>query len=44
VLEVEHVEEGDLDDDGVPHLGVLGELDPHEEAAVRAADDAEAAR
>ena len=43
VLEAEHVEERDLDDDGVPHLGVLRELDAHEEAAVGAADDAEAA-
>jgi hypothetical protein len=31
-------------DDGIPHLGVLGELDAHEEAAVGAADDAHAAR
>ena len=43
VFEAEHVEERDLDDDGVPHLGVLGELDAHEQAAVGAALDAEPA-
>ena len=43
VFEAEHVEERDLDDDGVVELGVLGHLDAHEEAAVGAADDAEAA-
>ena len=40
----EHVEQRHLDDDGVPHLGVLGQLDAHEQAAVGAAHDAEAAR
>ena len=44
VLEAEHVEQRDLDDDGVPHLRVLGELDAHQQAAVGAALDAEAAR
>ena len=39
----EHVEERDLDDDGVVELGVLGHLDAHEETAVGAACDSEAA-
>ncbi len=43
VFEAEHVEQRDLDDDGVVELGVLGHLDAHEEAAVGAADDSEAA-
>ena len=43
LLEAEHVEQRHLDDDGVPHLGVLGDLDAHEQAAVGAAVDAEAA-
>ena len=38
----EHIEQGYLDDDGIPHLGVLRKLDAHEEAAVGATDDTEA--
>ena len=39
----EHVEQRDLDDDGVPEVGVLGHFDAHEQAAVGAAHDAEVA-
>ena len=42
--DADHVEQGDVDDDGVPQFGVLGELDPGLQAPVRAAADAEAAR
>jgi len=42
VLVAEHVEQGNLDDDGIPHLGVLSEFDAHEEASVGAAYDAQA--
>lgn len=38
----EHIEQGNLDDDGIPHLGVLSKLDAHEEPSVGATYDAHA--
>ena len=40
----EHIEQGYLNDDGIPHLGVLRKLNAHEEAAVGATNDTEATR
>src|SRR5580698_750422 len=37
-----HIEQGYLNDDGIPHFGMLSKLDAHEEAAVGATDDTEA--
>ena len=40
----QHVEQRHLDDDGAPQIGMLGHLDAHEQAAVRATHDAEVGR
>ena len=40
----QHVEQRHLDHDRAPHLRVLGEFHAHQQAAVRAAIDPEAAR
>ena len=41
LLKAQHIEQRNLNRDGTPHLGMLRDLDAHQQTAIRAADNAQ---